>query len=169
MAKIKDKQQETNASLGYSGSVELKLMRGKKVIKTIKTHNAGKLDLFKFIANTLIGKFETLGTPKYVLLGSGVNDTVAVRVSSNAIPYSNVYIETSSSPGDTHASAVFKFLVPFSSLSLGSEVNIIRLYSQSSVSWENHIAYFELSEPLISDGKSNILITWTMKITNQAE
>jgi hypothetical protein len=163
----KQKKKQTNDSIGYVGNVEIKLVRGKKVVKTIKTHNAGKLDLFKFLANNLIGNFDLGGTPRYIILGIGSSDAVATQVSTNAIPYSSVSVVT----GSEDVSAVFKFLIPFSSLSLGAEVNIIRLYSQNSTDWEKHIAYFKLpvDEPnIVSDGKSNILITWTMKITNQA-
>jgi hypothetical protein len=168
MAKTKTTKQ-TNASLGYIGNVEIKLVRGKKVIKTIKTHNDGKLPLFSFLANALIGQFDSGGTPRYIMVGNGASDAVAVQISTNAIPYSGVSIESSNTESDTHASAVFKFLIPFASVSLGSEINVIRLYSQNSTSWGNHIAYFLLDEPIVSDGKSNILITWTMKITNQAQ
>jgi hypothetical protein len=176
MSKIKEKQQKTNASVGYIGSVEIKLVRGKKTIKTIKTHNEGKLPLFSFFANALIGSFDAGGAPRYIILGEGSTDALAEQISTNAIPYSNVSIETNSSEGDTHASAVFKFLIPFSSVSVGDVINVVRLYSQNSTSWESHIAYFLLPtedeegnaiEPLVSDGKSNILITWTMKITNK--
>lgn len=165
----KDNKQQTGASLGYTGNVEIKLMRGKRVIKTIKTKNSGKLPLFSFLANALIGRLEVSGSPRYIMVGEGSSDAVAQPVSTNAIPYSSVSIETDESELDTHASAIFKFLVPFSSVSTGEEINIIRLYSQNSTLWENNIAYFVLSEPIVSDGKSNILITWTMKITNQAE
>jgi hypothetical protein len=176
MSKTKEKQHKTNASVGYAGNVEIKLDRGKKTIKTIKTHNEGKLSLFSFLANALIGSFDAGGAPRYVILGNGATDAVAQQVSTNAIPYSNVSIETNTAENDTHASAVFKFLIPFSSVSAGQQINVVRLYSQNSTSWGNHIAYFLLPtqdeegnpiDPLISDGKSNILITWTMKITNK--
>jgi hypothetical protein len=175
MSKIKDKKQ-TNASLGYTGNVEIKLVRGKKVIKTIKTHNEGKLPLFNFIANALIGGFDSGGAPRFIILANGADDSVAERVSTNAIPYSAVSLDSSNTEGNVYASAAFKFLIPFSSISLGTEINIIRLYSQNSTTFGSHIAYFLLPtedeegnaiEPLVSDGKSNILITWTMKITNQ--
>jgi hypothetical protein len=74
--------------------------------------------------------------------------------------------------------SVFKFLIPFSSLTIGQEANVIRLYSQNSLGWDNHIASFIIPtqdeegnpiDPIVSDGKSNILVTWTMKITNQQE
>jgi hypothetical protein len=164
----KQKKKQTNDSIGYVGNVEIKLVRGKKVIKTIKTHNAGKLPLFNFLANTLIGNFDNGGTPRYIILGIGSSDAVATQVSTNAIPYSNISLKA----GSNDVSAIFKFLIPFSSVSLGAQVNIIRLYSQNSFSWEDHIAYFKLPPEvpnIVSDGKSNILITWTMKITNQAE
>jgi hypothetical protein len=166
MSKIKDKKQ-TNASLGYTGNVEIKLVRGKKVIKTIKTHNDGKLPLFNFIANALIGGFDSGGTPRFIILANGASDAVAEQVSTNAIPYSAVSLDSSNTEGNVYASAVFKFLIPFSSISLGTEINIIRLYSQNSTTFGSHIAYFILEEPFESDGKSNVLITWTMKITNQ--
>jgi hypothetical protein len=171
MSKIKDKKQ-TNASLGYTGNVEVKLVRGKKVIKTIKTHNDGKGPLFNFIANTLIGKFDAGGAPRFIILGFSEDtppsdDPVSVnQVSTNAIPYSSVSLDIDNS--GEYASASFKFLIPFSSIASGTEVNIIRLYSQNSTLFGNHLAYFILDEPFESDGKSNILITWTMKITNQA-
>lgn len=170
MGNTKKSEQQTNASIGYAGNVEIKLMRGKKVIKTIKTHNSGRLPLFSFLANNLIGQFDNGGTPRYILLGyTEAGDSVAEQISSNPIPYSNVSLETSSTEGDTSASAIFKFLIPFSAIVSGLEVNVIRLYNQNSVGWNNHIASFILPTPLESDGKSNILITWTMKITNQAE
>lgn len=169
MSKTKNKQQ-TNASLGYTGNVEVKLVRGKKVIKTIKTHNDGKGPLFNFIANTLIGKFDAGGAPRFISLGFSVvnppNDSVVNQVSTNAIPYSSVSLDIDND--GEYASAAFKFLIPFSSISSGTEVNVIRLYSQNSTLFDNHLAYFILAEPFESDGKSNILITWTMKITNQA-
>lgn len=176
MVKTKKSEQQGNASIGYAGNVEIKLMRGKKVIKTIKNHNSGKLPLFSFLANSLIGQFDNGGTPRYVILGfTAVGDAEAEQVSSNAIPYSNVSLETSSTEEDTSASAVFKFLIPFSLVVTGLEVNVIRLYNQNSIGFNNHIASFVLRTPdgqldsFESDGKSNILITWTMKITNQAE
>jgi hypothetical protein len=167
MSKIKDKKQ-TNSSLGYTGNVEVKLVRGKKVIKTIKTHNDGKGPLFNFIANTLIGKFDAGGAPRFIILGfsEAPSDDSVNQVSTNAIPYSSVSLDIDNS--GEYASASFKFLIPFSSIASGTEVNIIRLYSQNSTLFDNHLAYFILDEPFESDGKSNILITWTMKITNQA-
>jgi hypothetical protein len=167
MSKIKDKKQ-TNASLGYTGNVEVKLVRGKKVIKTIKTHNDGKGPLFNFIANTLIGKFDAGGAPRFIILGfsEAPSDGSVNQVSTNAIPYSSVSLDIDND--GEYASAAFKFLIPFSSISSGTEVNVIRLYSQNSTLFDNHLAYFILDEPFESDGKSNILITWTMKITNQA-
>jgi hypothetical protein len=168
MSNTKNKKPKTDSSVSYEGTVEVKLVRGKRVIKTVKYKNKGKLDLFLFLANSLIGKFDVGGTPKYIGLGYG-DGTTDERVSVNPIPYSAVSVQSSSSSLDTHASAVFKFLIPFSSVSINQEINVIRLFSQNSTSWENYIAYFVLSEPIESDGKSNILITWTMKITNLSE
>jgi hypothetical protein len=179
MEKTKKSEQKTNASLGYAGSVVVQLVRGKKVVKTIKTHNSGRLPLFLFLANALIGRLDTRGTPRFILLGyTEGDDSGANQISTNAIPYSSASIETVTTGGNVAASAIFKFLIPFSSLTIGQEANVIRLYSQNSLGWDNHIASFILPtedeegnpiDPIVSDGKSNILITWTMKITNQQE
>jgi hypothetical protein len=167
--KVVKPEQKTSESLGYAGSVQVQLIRGNKVIKTINTKNSGRLALFSFLANALIGRLEPAGAPRFIILGfTEGDDSVGQQISTNAIPYSSVSLETSTVEGEVSASAVFKFLIPFSTVSAGNQINLIRLYSQNSVSWSNHIASFKIDgSPIVSDGKSNILITWTMKLSNQ--
>ena len=167
MSKTKNKKTEQNSALGYIGNVEVSLVRGKKVIKTVKVNNSGKLALFSFLSNALIGRFQPGGVPRYIMLGFGSPESAAIQVSTNAIPYSTVSLAESASEGDTFSSAVFKFLIPFASIPTGVPINVIRLFSQESFTWESRIAYFTLPNNIVSDGKSNILVTWTMKVTNQ--
>lgn len=166
------RKQKTVSSVGYTGNIEIKMLRGDRVIKTVKAKNAGKMPLFNFLAKCLVGQFESTGTPKYIMLGytsSGL-DADAEQVSSSAIPYSGVSME--SQEVLEQALAVFKFLIPFSTIASGEVINCIRLYN-SDIDWEggSHCAYFILDEAnkITSDGKSNILITWTMTVSNQTE
>ncbi len=164
------KLNKTSASVGYAGNIEIKIIRGEKVVKTIKAKNEGKQPLFNFLAGCLIGNYDAKGTPKYIMLGyteSG-EDTGTEAVSTNAIPYSGVSVEYQEGPEGGLARAIFKFLIPFSFIPNGEEINCIRLYN-SDLIWENHCAYFILQpgDEIMSDGKSNILITWTMTISNQ--
>lgn len=163
------KLKKTSASVGYAGNIEIKIIRGEKVVKTIKAKNEGKKSLFNFLAGCLIGNYDTNGTPKYIMLGhTDGDDTGTVAVSTNAIPYSGVSVEYQGGTGEGLARAIFKFLIPFSSIPKDETINCIRLYN-SDLIWNNHCAYFILqpADEIVSDGKSNILITWTMTISNQ--
>lgn len=171
------KLNKTSASVGYAGNIEIKIIRGEKVVKTIKAKNEGKRPLFNFLAGCLIGNYDAKGTPKYIMLGhtTGNDDTKTVAVSTNAIPYSGVSVEYQAGTGEGEglARAIFKFLIPFSSIPKDETINCIRLYN-SDLIWNNHCAYFILNadglhpeDEIKSDGKSNILITWTMTISNQ--
>lgn len=166
-----NKQKSTMASVGYEGSVEIKYLRGNKTIKTVKIRNKGTSILFKFLAKTLMGQYDATGTPRYIMLGNTTMEDGG-PVSSVAIPYSGVSMEyqEDGSEGDGLARVIFKFLIPFSTIETGTVIDIIRLYN-STVEWNSHCAYITLldDEKITSDGKSNILITWTMTISNQIE
>lgn len=163
------KLNKTSASVGYAGNIEIKIIRGEKVVKTIKAKNEGKRPLFNFLAGCLIGNYDAKGTPKYIMLGhTDGDDTGTEPVSTNAIPYSGVSVEYQEGAEGGLARAIFKFLIPFSSIPNGEKINCIRLYN-SDLIWNNQCAYFILpsADEIESDGKSNILITWTMTISNQ--
>lgn len=162
----------TNPGIGYSGKVTVDLVRGGKVVKTIRTHNKGKLPLFNFIANCLAGKFYESLKPQYIQLFNAGSPNDAV--SYIPTPYSSVGVETfeNAETGD-YCEVTFKFVVPFSILPTGATINQIRLYNQSNTAVNKEIAYFDLvdeqGQPLVitADGKSNVIITWVMKIANQ--
>ena len=44
------KKKSKNSSIGYSGSVTVKVMHGNKTVRQVTTKNSGTLRLFKYIA-----------------------------------------------------------------------------------------------------------------------
>lgn len=159
------RKHETN-SIGYSGKVNIKIMRDSTVLKEFNNTNDGKLPLFRFLANTLIGVYSKSGTPKFVSLWAD-KDGGGYNMKSGMIPYSSMTVVEE---GNT-AGASFKFLVPFASIEPEAVISHIRIYNTDISDPNSPIASVDLDETLDEtinvDGKSNILITWTMELTNK--
>lgn len=167
MAKKKDKKLEINPGISYAGQIRVDLVRGGKIVKTIETHNSGELPLFNFIANCLAGKFYESLKPQFIHFFN-VDDEQVTYIPT---PFSSVGVEQyeGSSGEGSHCDVVFKYIVPFSVIPVGSVTTRIKLYNQTDTRPENYIAYFDLpnNRTIEGDGKSNVVVTWTMRISNQ--
>lgn len=60
----------TNEGLGYTGSVTLSVKKGKTTLSSRTIHNAGCLNLFKFVASCLKGDFLSSMLPNKICLFS---------------------------------------------------------------------------------------------------
>lgn len=55
-------------SIGYQGTVSVKIQRGNKIISSNTYHNSGMPNLFKFLANCLAGSISADGKPVKIKL-----------------------------------------------------------------------------------------------------
>ena len=170
-------------NLGYSGVVDIKLVRGDKVIKHVTAKNAGRLPLFTFITKCLAGNFSSGqydAAPKFLMIGFTNNPSSisgAEAVSLTPIPYTEVGTTTSpSGQEDEYGVCTYKFVIPFSTVSSGAKINHLRLYN-SNVGWDDlsgccaWVTLFDESTGTIdnieADGKSNIILTWSLRVSNK--
>lgn len=186
MSKENKKTNGTSNSLAYRGDITIQLLRGKKVYKTIKTHNAGELPLFEFMANCLAGNYYPNKVPKFIrtfCYNDGMQDKETTKM---LVPYSDLILEKNvDNVADPYYTVTMKFLIPFAYIMSASEsnrttngTNKICLYSNEN-SEENNgnpsasfILYNEDKSDfdyILPDGKSNVLITWVMSLRNQLD
>lgn len=176
----KDKQGNNNkltqnSGMVYQGTVTIKTIKNNKIIKTIRTHNNGTLNLFNFLTNCLLETYEPTGVPKFIKLfyGTTGNKTpeTATLLTSQMQPRvsKNIIIDSS----NTTSSAVLTFLVPRTSINSegANKCNIIALYNTKNSSQEKsgYSAFVVLKDEIdLSkiDVGTNLLITWTLKLSN---
>ena len=168
MAKKKTKK-ETSA-ISYTGKVKIQLLHGNKIYKTINGKNSGSIELFKFLAHALINQYEPMERPKFLMLYYATLSSDEA-VTTSATPHNAVRIETGTDEEiGAYCDAIFEFLVPYGSLS-GQNVNRLRIFNSNTVDIADPTAAsvtvdLGANEFTISDNKTNILITWTMRISN---
>ena len=166
----KKKRQKETSAISYAGSVKIQLLHGNKVYKTINGKNSGSIELFKFIAHALINQYEPMERPKFLMLYYATLSSDEA-VTTSATPHNAVRIETGSSEDiGVYCDAIFEFLVPYGSLS-GQTVNRLRIFNSNTVDIADPTAASVTvdlgnKEFTITDNKTNILITWTMRISN---
>lgn len=171
MAK-KKKVVTTNAPISYSGNVEIKLMHGSRVYKTLNGKNSGYAELFRFLAYALINQYEPNARPKFIKLYYAPNqaDVLDEEVTATAVPHSSVQVvEGVDSDIGAYADAVFEFLIPYGTI-IGSRVNRLKVFNTDRVGASaNDKASIILNIPefTVSDSKTNLLVTWTLRISNQ--
>lgn len=181
MAKRKTKK-KVAGTIAYTGDIQIDYAHGKKIYKTVKAHNTGRVPLFSFIANCIAGTFNPGENPKYIRLfhvnNKDEEGTFTDEKSVAPVPFSTVAVEEY---GD-NAKTIFKFTIPFSLLPVVSPdrkaqegINQIAIYNSTNYNTKtNPSAYFVIHTPgstetyayLDSDGKSNVIITWTMTFKN---
>ena len=164
----KNKKEQTNSSISYTGKVKIEFLHGNKVVKTLKKKNTGMMPLFSFLARCLAGDFDSNGYPRYIRLFSGDSWEHRNEVTTAAIPASSVGINLSSL-SDDKAVVAFEFLIPYSMLPNGTSATMLAIYSNTNrVKRESPSAYIILGDEdeIEGDGKSNIKVTWSMMVSN---
>ena len=161
--KKKNKEVVTNnESIGYRGSVSITLMHGNKQIKKIKTHNAGELELFKFLVYCLGGDFYRNLVPSYLRCYDANGQEITTRV----IPSTGRPSITSSS---IPAFVVITFNVPSTALLQDIDIREFRLFNQDNVNnSSNPSATILLREEegfQVTEG-SSIVVAWKMSVGN---
>ena len=157
----KVKEQNTKGSISYTGNVKVSVVRDGKVIKKRRGRNSGKLPLFSFLTNCLIGAYNDKLRPRFIKLFNDSDE----EISYSYIPFSEINVDSTAADATTVSStAIFKFLVPFSALKQGEKVKIIRIYNSDS----EEMAVYELSEAdeITIEINESIIIEWDMVISD---
>lgn len=189
MARKKKKEQSTRQTIAYQGKVKIQSVKGNKVYKENVYHNAGTADLFRYIANCIIGNYNQSVMPRYVRLFDCPNpdqQLLEERTMSNLwsnpvsainVPFSTVQVKPDSASGleiEKPYIAEFTFMIPYTQIQ--DNFNVVCLYNVMDAGPNVvPLAYIILRDAdnrpiyyIIDDNNtSNIVITWEMKVCNQ--
>lgn len=179
----KKKKENIKTTISYQGTVKIQSVKGGKVYKEKTVHNSGTADLFRYIANCVIGNYNQSLMPRYVhvftcenpesklLNENDLPDLWTNSVCALNVPYSTVQVRQDTSSGSTIEKpyiSEFTFMIPYSQIQ--DSFNVVCLYNVTSFGrTTTPLAYIILDEPyeVENNNTSNIVITWEMKICNQ--
>ena len=160
----------------YAGTVDVQFTKHNKIKSQIKQHNTGTKEFFKYILQSIVGYDVRSKMPGYVhvfneideesietILTSGnfnsINELSSCIVSVPASTKNIVYM-------NSEYYAQYKFLIPYNQIS--NDVQVIAFYNTPAYSSkEGLLAYVHLDEvQSIAGKKENMLITWSIKLSN---
>lgn len=199
MARKKKEVVETKqkAGVAYTGKVKIQFIKNNRVYKTIDQHNEGTTELFKYLANCIIGNYNQGLRPQYIHTYYCENTQAALDpanenaryklwettganpASKSTCPINIAYNTVSPELDKTSSSVIFKpcigsisFMIPAQQIS--GKTNVICLYNTAA--WSNStvpLAYIVLSEKeakqfeVEENNTSNILVTWELAVSNK--
>lgn len=164
--------------IGYKGSVELKLTKGKRILKKIKINNYGTINLFHGLAICLTQQFPSASTYLPNFIGIGTSNDIPdnfVNVAHlqseilSRVQLTNAVIKTSElTIGETKKQGYsVKFIgsYPFRQ-KISSKIKEIGLFS--TVIGESMLARITLNddESITPEAGDTLIIEWTMFIGN---
>ena len=169
-----------NSAIGYSGKVTVKILHGNKVVKTYRNHNTGTYRLFEFIARCLGNTYNEMYAPRFVrafnIEGEFTEEEIINHlddVISGPIAYNKIDVTTnvdSENSLNDSSTVIFSFLIPASLIfDNQTRMNALALYSLTTYDDESiasPMAYVKLDTNIQINEGSNILIEWSLAITN---
>lgn len=185
MAEKRKKSRARPSGVAYEGRVTAKVMHGSKVVRTIRSKNAGGVPLMRFLAGCLAGNYVPTDRPNYAAALTLKEGEDVDLVPENLVPLSPFPVPSSTAtthsgntaPGDAYAYATASLSFVMSGLSLGNDKTICgyALYDSRNASSYNdggtlgtYSALVTLPEEdkiTISSGE-NLVITWDLTLAN---
>lgn len=148
----------------YRGAVTVKLLKGKKVYKTIEVKNNGSSEFFRILCNAVIGNSVNNLMPNCVeIRGHLAGSETEIALTSIRVHYSTVSINES----QQQYSAEFVFVIPGSMLINGTATKL-DLYNSTSQSQYLAEVVLGSGETFPTDSNSNLMITWNLSFQNPA-
>lgn len=161
-----------NGTISYSGEVTIKLLKGKKVIKSEKIKNNCTVTLLKSLTMFLENIVDTNLLPKYMGLGTESSGwTINTLHLMKEVPNSRVPIVRHSIEELTSGETLIGYKAPFSAtfpsnIIAGLEIKELGLFS-GSYGNDNLLARISVdSIPKIDAGLS-LVIEWVISIKNK--
>lgn len=159
-------------NIGYVGKVKIQKKRGNKIYSEVVVHNTGTKELFGVIANALAGNNVSSNVPKFI--GTFFETTVGTTepdwnnltsTLARKIAFGSMKIYYGTGAGVSASGNIdYTFLIPFNIIK--NTTNLIAIYNSATAAVP--LAYLRLNSAaqITADGKSNVIITWTMTICN---
>lgn len=147
--------------LGYTGHVTVKLVSDDAILKQNTYHNAGRGNLFKFIAGALSGNYIRSLRPCNLRLFDSTGHSISPLVYQTA---TTVPICT-----NDNGCVTLTFSIPGAYIS-GDSLSEARLYGADPKADSDYLANVSLSaeeEMPAKTGDSLLVIEWTMIISNK--
>ena len=185
----KKKKEQTRQTIAYQGRVKIQSVKGNKVYKEYNQHNAGTADLFRYIANCIVGNYNQSVMPRYIRLFDCkdpdqqlISEVTMPKLWSNPVsavnvPFNTVQVKPDSSSGLTIEKpyvAEFTFMIPHTQIQ--DDFNVVCLYNVMDAGANvTPLAYIilrdENNQPIYynvdDNNTSNIVITWEMAVSNK--
>lgn len=174
--KKKEIENPVNDTVGYNGSVVLKLTSKDRVLKTIKVKNMGTKYLFESIAFLLSGR-QSSPVPKFMAIGgksgpTSVDDTHLldeirrVYITDQLVkPYTD-YLGTSTEQTYLGHRLILTATFPYTAIG-GKVIKELGLFS--SAQGDNLMARISLGQQAISvDLGMSLIVEWTILIQNSS-
>lgn len=161
-------------TLNYTGIVTISQYSGTKKVKIAQKHNTGGVSLFDFLADCLLGDFDTAyaNRPTKVML---VERTTPRPDSTNyeykaASGFVFLRIKPEKTVSGRRSSVRYSFLIPRDLIeNLSNSANLgLGLYSNSA-SWDepqNFIAFCDLDLDMSTLANASLVVDWELVITN---
>lgn len=178
MAEKRKKSRARGSGVAYEGRVTAKVMHGSKVVRTIRSKNAGGVPLMRFLAGCLAGNYVPTDRPNYAAAltkeDEDLDDGKLDPLSPFPVPSSTATTHYGEASGGVYATASLSFVM--SGLSLGNKtIYGYALYDAANASTYNaggalgtYSAFVSLPEKdriSLSSGE-NLVITWDMTLAN---
>lgn len=162
-----------SSSISYKGNVTIKLVKGGKIIKSIKKHNTGCPELFKFLTECLVNLPNENSHPKYLRCftfdDSGGSPSMG-NLGTNALIGDGYvsYTDADSVEDSTTTTykSIFKFIIP--STIIRSNINVVAIYNVNKVNEpSNPSAFMQLiGDDIISTDNLgagiSVIVLWEM-------
>lgn len=179
------------SNIAYRGRVTVEVYRGDTLIQKIQKHNAGTSELFRYLANCVVGNYNQSLMPRYIhtfyVADNDLKEAEADSAKRNKlwtddastcalnVPFSAVEVRKGEVGPDIEKEyiAQFSFMIPYSQFSPVGDIaaNVICLYNTNSYgSNVTPLAYITLSSDEIiklSSAATNVLIKWDLSILNE--
>lgn len=165
-------------NIGYSGNIVVKVVKGKKTVATIKSHNAGGIDLWHFLAMCIAGDYRGASDlrPCNVELynrASGTDTSASARVLVDTS--ADINSDSSGNAGAiTGYTTTLHFKIPSTYITTSSKINVLKLYGSTPSKTggvDNICAEVELSDteaidPASYSGQYSLIVEWTLEVKN---
>lgn len=172
----------------YQGNVTVSFVRKGRVIKTIRNHNEGTNELFRFLLNCLAGNYYANDRPVFIRAVYDLNHTSEVKPSDYTPSYANastiaVPITQASVQLDNDLNVytlTYQCLVPRNTITNTEIIDGLRFYSTINYDIETTVddrTEYQNYSMQLEFGYNNrltlidadILISWSVRISNVVE
>ena len=178
MAEKSKKSRARPSGVAYEGRVTAKVMHGSKVVRTIRSKNAGAVPLMRFLAGCLAGNYVPTDRPNYAAAltkkDGALEDEALDPLSPFPVPSSTATTHYGEASGGVYATASLSFVM--SGLSLGNKtIYGYALYDSRNASSYNDGGTLGTYSALVSLPESdrislssgeNLVITWDLTLAN---